>query len=96
MDIVSVENKVGKWQLHSAVVLGKEVLKHCFHLIILMHDPACLILSSDDISICSMFAVLDICNLIISSVASDMYEERENIKLSVFGGWWWFFSYQAV
>lgn len=27
MDIISVENKVGKWQMHSAVVLGKEVLK---------------------------------------------------------------------
>lgn len=53
------ENKVGKWQLHSEVVLGKQVLKVSFCLIILMHDPTSLVLSSNDSSICNMFAVLD-------------------------------------
>lgn len=60
-------------------------IKTCFHLIILMHDPLTLVLSSNDISVYNMFAVLDVCNLIISSVASDVYEERENMKLSISG-----------
>lgn len=72
MEIVSVENHIGKWQLCSEVALGKEVLKLCFHLIILMHDPMSLVLGSNYISICNMFAVLDICNSIIPSVVSDM------------------------
>jgi len=49
-----------------------------------MHDPMSLVLGSADITACHMFALLDICNLIISSVASDMHEEKENIKLSIF------------
>lgn len=63
------ENKVGKWQLHSEGVLGKEVLKVSFCLIILMHDPMSLVLSSNNNSICNMFAVLEKCNLIISTIA---------------------------
>lgn len=53
------ENKVGKWQLHFEGVLGKEVLKVSLCLIIVMHDPTSLVLSSNDTSICNMFAVLD-------------------------------------
>lgn len=53
------ENKLGKWQLHSEGVLGKEVLKLSFCLIIQLHDPASLVLGSNDSSICNMFAVLD-------------------------------------
>lgn len=33
------ENKVGKWQLHTKGLLGKEVLKVSFCLIIPMQDP---------------------------------------------------------
>lgn len=45
--------------MHSEEVLGKQVLKVSFYLIILMHDPTSLVLSSNDSSICNMFAVLD-------------------------------------
>lgn len=41
------ENKVGKWQLHTKGLLGKEVLKVSFCLIIPMQDPTSLVLSSN-------------------------------------------------
>lgn len=72
MEIVSVESHAGKWQLRSQVVLGKEALKLCFYLTILMHDPMSLVLGSNYISICNMFAILDTCDSIIPSVVSDL------------------------
>lgn len=94
MDVVS-ENKVGKWQLRSEGVLGKEELKLSFCLIIPMHDPTSLVFSSNDTPICNIFAVLDLCNLITATVARDTYG-RENIKLSIFEagfGWGLFLLY---
>lgn len=50
-----------------------------------MHDATTLVLGHDDVSLCNMFAVVDMHTLIIFSVASDICEERDNIKLSIFG-----------